>query len=102
MQRGKNMASKSRPSIVEVTWLDAITSSVGYGMSVKAAKDTTLAVRRSVGYHLLTNKDKIVICSVWDEEDGDGAPSVSEVTVIPHTWIVKVKTVQRIQTVKKK
>lgn len=96
------MSIKSRPPIVEVVWKDAVTSAIGDSMSIKAAKEYPLAVRASTGYHLLTNKERVVICAVWDQEADDDSPTVSEVTVIPHSWIIEIVTVKKARIIKPK
>jgi hypothetical protein len=87
---------KLRPPIAEVVWLDANTTALGEHYTAAQAKECGAVKRRTVGYLLLSNKVKTIVATTWDQGDSENhAATTTELTVVPHQWVISVKILQK-------
>ena len=81
---------ENKMKIVKVVWMDAKTYT-SVELTLKEAKEKTLAETHTIGYLLHEDKEKIVVCGFYcpsvEDEYADG---YRDIHIIPKPIIVKI------------
>jgi len=78
--------------LVEVTWLDAVGPSGQ--LTMEGAEKYPLATRRTVGYLIVKNDEKIVLAATDDRPADDGYIA-ADVNAIPTPWATTIDVIRR-------
>lgn len=80
----------AKPKLVEIEWVDARSKYEELGLTEAVAK-CALVRRHSVGYLVLKDRDRVLICHTYDpaetEQDIEGG---CDWTVIPKGWVKSI------------
>jgi len=77
-----------KPPLCEVYWWDAVDRWEQF--SLEEARKQDLTYRCSSGYLVLQDERRVIIAHDWDDPD-----EVCNVTVIPATWVERIKYAKR-------
>lgn len=88
------MLKPKRGDIVEVTWVDAAQDGTDVELA-KAFEHYVLITRKSVGYYVGQDKQKIVLAMTHDPAHGTTKTYVQDALTIPVPWVTEILAIKK-------